>query len=205
MRHGRSASCKTSASRAGPFFATLPSVTPTSEHFERILVPVDFLAADDDAIAQGRSIEIGNQQLEFAPASIRAVKLAGALAAATEGRLLLVHATPPMHANTMYTGPVTVPGKIIDEIHAKARETSIEALDVLAKRYAKGRPVEFEVRPGIAVHVVLEEAERFNADLIVMAASGRSRVARFFVGSTADRVIRQAGCPVLVIPAEPQE
>ena len=40
-----------------------------------------------------------------------------------------------------------------------------------------------------------------EADLIVMAASGRSRVARFFVGSTADRVIREAPCPVLVIPA----
>jgi nucleotide-binding universal stress UspA family protein len=36
-----------------------------------------------------------------------------------------------------------------------------------------------------------------------MASSGRSRVARFFVGSTADRVIREANCPVLVIPAAP--
>ena len=39
-------------------------------------------------------------------------------------------------------------------------------------------------------------------DLIVLAASGRSRVARFFVGSTADRIIREASCPVLVVPAQ---
>jgi hypothetical protein len=37
----------------------------------------------------------------------------------------------------------------------------------------------------------------------VLAASGRSRVARFFVGSTADRIIREASCPVLVVPAQP--
>jgi nucleotide-binding universal stress UspA family protein len=61
--------------------------------------------------------------------------------------------------------------------------------------------VEFVVRPGAALDVILEEARRFRADLVVMAASGRSKVARFFVGSTADRVIRQMHCPVLVIPA----
>lgn len=62
--------------------------------------------------------------------------------------------------------------------------------------------LEYVVRPGQPLAVVLEEAERFKPDLIVMAASGRSRVARFFVGSTADRVIRQAPCPVMVVPAD---
>ena len=45
-----------------------------------------------------------------------------------------------------------------------------------------------------------EEATKFDADLIVLPASARSTVARFFLGSTADRVIRQAPCPVLVVP-----
>ncbi len=53
----------------------------------------------------------------------------------------------------------------------------------------------FEARPGVALYAIIEEAEKHRIDLIVLAASGRSRVARFFVGSTADRVIRQAPCP----------
>ena len=176
-------------------------MTPISDHFERIVVPVDFQPASDEVVEAGNAIEIGNHQLEFAPASVRAVRLAATLARAGGGRILMVHATPPMQYSAMYTGPVSVPSQVIDEIHSRARDTSVAALDLLTREYCEGLSVEYAVRPGVALNVVLEEAERYAADLIVMAASGRSRVARFFVGSTADRVIRQAACPVLVIPA----
>jgi nucleotide-binding universal stress UspA family protein len=178
-------------------------MTPTSDHFERIVVPVDFQPASDEVVEAGMAVEVGNHQLEFAPASARAVRLAATLARAGGGRILMVHATPPMQYSAMYTGPVSVPSQVIDEIHTRARDTSMAALEILSSRYCEGSAVDFAVRPGVALNVVLEEAERYQADLIVMAASGRSRVTRFFVGSTADRVIRQATCPVLVIPAEP--
>jgi nucleotide-binding universal stress UspA family protein len=73
-------------------------------------------------------------------------------------------------------------------------------LETLAQRFAADLRCSFEARPGVALQVILEEAERFEAELLVIAASGRSRVARFFLGSTADRVIRQAACPVMVVP-----
>lgn len=178
-------------------------MTQISDHFERIVVPVDFQPASEEVIDAGKAIEVGNHQLEFAPASVRAVQLAAALARAGGGRLLMVHATPPMQYSAMYTGPVSVPSQVIDEIHAKAKDTSLAVLEILAAEHCQDVPVEYAVRPGVALNVVLEEAERSDADLVVMAASGRSRVTRFFVGSTADRVIRQASCPVLVIPAGP--
>jgi nucleotide-binding universal stress UspA family protein len=37
--------------------------------------------------------------------------------------------------------------------------------------------------------------------MIVMATRGRGRVARWLLGSTADRVIRSAPCPVLTVRA----
>jgi nucleotide-binding universal stress UspA family protein len=135
---------------------------------------------------------------------VRAVKMAAALCRASKGKLYMVHVTPPMQYTTMYTGPVSLPAGVIEEIHQKARQTSLAALKYLTKTYCQGISVEHCVGPGQASLAVLEESERIKADLVVMAASGRSRVARFFVGSTADRVIREANCPVLVIPAHPR-
>lgn len=175
---------------------------PVSDHFERILLPVDFAPASDEAIAAGTAVALGHHHVEFGPATLHAVRLAAALASAGKAKIFMVHATPPMHYHAMYTGPVSVPHKVLDEIHQKARETSMAVLEHLRDTYCEGLDVEFGVHPGVAISVVLEEAERVSADLIVMAASGRSRVARFFVGSTADRVIRQAPCPVLVVPAD---
>jgi nucleotide-binding universal stress UspA family protein len=176
----------------------------SSASFQRILVPVDFVPAEDETIEAGLAIEVGNQALEFARASEEAVRLAATIARGSGGTLRLVHATPPMTTGSMYTGPVSVPAELIDEIHGRAKKTSLGALEVLRDRHCKEVvKVDLEARPGIPLDLVLEEASRFGADLIVMAASGRSRVARFFVGSTADRVIRQAHCPVLVVPAGP--
>lgn len=38
-----------------------------------------------------------------------------------------------------------------------------------------------------------------SADLIVMATHGRTGISHFFVGSVAERVVRESGCPVLTI------
>jgi nucleotide-binding universal stress UspA family protein len=173
------------------------------EHFQRVLVPIDFEPASDEAIEAGTAITAGSQHVEFSAASLRAVKMAAALCKTSHGKLYMVHVTPPMQYTTMYTGPVSLPAGVIEEIHDKARSTSLAALKYLTVTYCQGIQVEHCVGPGQASLAVLEEAARIKADLVVMASSGRSRVARFFVGSTADRVIREANCPVLVIPAAP--
>ncbi len=175
--------------------------------FQRILVPVDFYDASEEVIEAGKAVQVGNQLVDFAPASLRSIRLASRIAAGAggESQLLLVHATPTLNYSAMYTGPagVNLPAAIVEEIHQRAKNTSVELLQMLANNHAPERKVEIVARSGIALNVIQEEASRFQADLIVMAASGRSRVSRFFVGSTADRIIRTAECPVLVVPAEP--
>ncbi len=61
---------------------------------------------------------------------------------------------------------------------------------------APGAPV--HVSGGLAAPVVAQTAERLAADLVVVGAHPQPAVARFLVGSTAERVIRLAHCPVLV-------
>jgi nucleotide-binding universal stress UspA family protein len=47
-------------------------------------------------------------------------------------------------------------------------------------------------------------ASDFEADLIVVGSHGRSGVARGLLGSVAEGVMRQATCPVLIVPPEPE-
>ncbi len=63
---------------------------------------------------------------------------------------------------------------------------------------AMGFKVETDVRIGKAAENVLEAASD-DVDLIVIATHGRSGIARWRLGSVADKVIRNAPCPALVI------
>jgi nucleotide-binding universal stress UspA family protein len=62
---------------------------------------------------------------------------------------------------------------------------------------AAGFNVEREVRVGRASGEVLEACK--DVDIVLIATHGRTGVARWWLGSVADIVIREAGCPVLVI------
>ena len=52
---------------------------------------------------------------------------------------------------------------------------------------------------GNAALSILEAADRFKADLLVIGAQGRSRMSRLVMGRVMERILRQAQCPVLVV------
>jgi nucleotide-binding universal stress UspA family protein len=55
---------------------------------------------------------------------------------------------------------------------------------------------------GNPARLILEEARRNQADLIVVGARGRGRVAEMVLGSVSHRVLMQAACPTLVARGE---
>ncbi|MCC2671510.1 MAG: putative Universal stress protein UspA [Armatimonadetes bacterium] len=54
-------------------------------------------------------------------------------------------------------------------------------------------------RRGHAAAEILSAAEELSTDLIVLGSHGRSALARFLLGSVAERVARHAPCPVLLV------
>jgi nucleotide-binding universal stress UspA family protein len=65
---------------------------------------------------------------------------------------------------------------------------------------------EIETRPGDAVPVLREAAR--DADLVVLGVRERRDPTRLFLGSVSRELIRDAGCPVVLVPdthAEPKE
>jgi universal stress protein A len=59
--------------------------------------------------------------------------------------------------------------------------------------------VESRVQPGLAAFEIVEAAKELDVDLIVIATHGYTGWKHFAIGSTAERVVRAAPCPVLVV------
>jgi nucleotide-binding universal stress UspA family protein len=79
-------------------------------------------------------------------------------------------------------------------------------LQDLARKHLEGK-VRYEIltRTGDPAHTILNEIEGIGVDSVVMATHGRTGVKRFFLGSVAERVVRESPCPVLTVrPANPR-
>ena len=73
-------------------------------------------------------------------------------------------------------------------------------LDALAeKRFGKAVRAETQVRAGKPYREIIKAARDSEAGLLVMATHGYSGLKHAFLGSTTERVVRQAPCPVLAV------
>ena len=75
------------------------------------------------------------------------------------------------------------------------------ATSALRERMSKPEyaQLKIEVLIGDPGHEIAELAEREKADLIVLPSHGRTGIRRLLIGSVAERVVRLAHCPVLVL------
>lgn len=92
----------------------------------------------------------------------------------------------------------------VDQTEAQVRaveEAEAYLAGVEQQLAAQGVPVRRAVRYGRAVEEILDHAQSQRADLIAMSTHGRSGIQRFMLGSTAERVVRTAPCPVVSIRA----
>jgi nucleotide-binding universal stress UspA family protein len=68
---------------------------------------------------------------------------------------------------------------------------------------AKGVEVEGRVVMEHASTAIVEEASQLPADLIVIGTRGLTGLDHLLLGSTAERVLRLAHCPVVTVKADP--
>jgi nucleotide-binding universal stress UspA family protein len=121
----------------------------------------------------------------------------------------VVHVTPASNASAVgYPAPVlaglsAVPALSVEEQQAELVEHLDRELATLPGFHTG------QVR--VFAHVVLDApalgvarlASALHADLIVVGSHGRHGVVRWLLGSVAEGVVRQASCPVLVVPPAP--
>lgn len=130
--------------------------------------------------------------INFGKNSLKVLSLAKQVAAENEAELYVLHVCPSI--------VVPLGGAITSSPAAEK-----DAKDKLAQTAAKhltGVEHEIMVTTGDAAERVINAQSALNIDLIVMGTHGRRGVPRFFLGSVAERVVREAGCPVLTIRGE---
>ncbi len=130
--------------------------------------------------------------IDFSKTSQKALEYAVPLARQFEAKITLLHAIEPQP----YPADLTyVPmGK---DFPIQPLE---EELNALAKRTIEPRFLkDVIVRVGTAFEVITNVAWDCEADLIVITTHGYTGLKHVFMGSTAERVVRHAPCPVFVV------
>lgn len=81
-------------------------------------------------------------------------------------------------------------------------QAAVERARSLLTRSARNLAVSAKLVEGPAKASILEEAERWKADLIVVGSHGYSAFTRLWLGSVSHAVVAHARCSVLVVRAE---
>lgn len=134
--------------------------------------------------------------IDFSVHSRNALKYAVPLAEEFSASLHLVYVVEPtIYPADLGFGQVVLPG-VEDELRQKAAD---ELQELIEKEIGSDIPTTATVRTGSPHQEILDEADEQHVDLIVVASHGHSGVEQILFGSTADRIVHNAKCPVLTV------
>lgn len=92
-----------------------------------------------------------------------------------------------------------------EEIAERMRERALRELDQFRSIATSGMEIEVIVSEGPPFLQIIQKAQEFLADAIVMGRlGGQGRMEKLLFGSTAEKVMRASTRPVLVLPLEPE-
>lgn len=118
-------------------------------------------------------------------------------------QLRLVHAIEllPIVPDGSFPGAAPFYATPIETLEPQRQAAERMLADVEETLSGTGMPIDTVVREGSAAEVILAEAERWPADLIVVGSHGRTGLKRLLLGSVAQKVVAHAPCPVEVVRA----
>lgn len=138
--------------------------------------------------------------LDFSRASFEALDYAVALATHFHAAIHLVHVYPPDEASS-----VPGAGHLLFESADTIERLSEELTGIHRKYVPTFRPENCHVRRGRPYQGIIRVAREIDADLIALWTRGHSGLKHLLLGSTAERVVRSAPCPVLVVRKRKQK
>ena len=143
--------------------------------FQTIVVAVDFSETTVDTIEVAR--EIGRDQ---------------------QRRLHLLHVVPDVFRTL---GVTEAPGVDWTEVQrGLMQDARTKLVDVAAACALDPQLVTLAVETGDVVSGILRYADEHAAGLMVLGSHGHGIIRRFMLGSVAERVLRLAKCPVMLVP-----
>jgi nucleotide-binding universal stress UspA family protein len=134
--------------------------------------------------------------IDFSDYSKNALKYAVQFAKQFDAKIYLIYVVEPMiYPADFSMGQVAIPSTDID-LHSRAEEE----LRKLSKDFINGSlQVEILIKTGKPFVEIIETASANDIDLIIIATHGHTGVEHLLFGSTAEKVVRKAPCPVLTL------
>jgi nucleotide-binding universal stress UspA family protein len=136
--------------------------------------------------------------LDFSSVTDSVVHHAAALAEAFSTELVLAHVAAPEPDFVGYeAGPQAVRDKRAHELRDEHRRLH----DLAEAARTRGLEARALLLQGPTVATLLAEAKRLPATTIVIGSHGHGALHRMLLGSVSEGVVREAPCPILVVPA----
>jgi len=160
---------------------TSPNMRATAPAFRlrRILVPID-----------------------FSENSKKALRYAQPFAEQFRAEIILLHVVEPMIRPEGY---MIVPAAMESRRVARMDEREVRLGSLRHREIGEGIKGDTIVQMGEPYKEIINMAKARKAHLIIIATHGYTGVKHMLVGSTAERVVRQAPCPVLVVREKENE
>lgn len=135
--------------------------------------------------------------VDFSDLALDIIEVAGDLAKKCNGEVILLHVSAPV--------PVFVGNEVgthyIRELSEEDIEREQRDLQALTEYLSdKGVSTTSLLLSGPVIETILEQKDKFDADLIVMGASNHGIFYKAFLGSVSQGILRRANIPVLIIP-----
>lgn len=134
--------------------------------------------------------------VDFSECSEKAFSWALDLAEKWKATITLLHVVPTPPYSPVVMGSYFDPSAFERNLLADAENSARALLDRQATRSV---PTGIKVCVGEPFHAICRIAEEEQFDMIIMGSHGRTGLPHIVLGSIAERVVRHAPCPVLVV------
>jgi nucleotide-binding universal stress UspA family protein len=146
--------------------------------FQKILVPVD-----------------------YSPCSEEAFRVAMSMARVFQSEVILLHVVDTKTLLALNTLGLALPSEETQQKKRLRHQARLQARRLLSFDDAKGVGVRRLLAEGSPFIEIARTVRTEKIGLVVMGSyGGVGEIDRMFFGSTAERVVRTAGCPVLTVP-----
>lgn len=160
--------------KTGKRVASAPALqlTPNRFHLRKILVPVDFSPNCQEAILYARHF-----------------------AEQFGAEICLLHVVEPVVVTNEFGYLPVLP----NDLEEQRLDGAGKELRALANSLGAGATVESKVRLGRAWKEITDAARTIPADLLIVSTHGYTGIQHALLGSVAEKIVRHAPCPVLVV------
>lgn len=107
-------------------------------------------------------------------------------------------ATAPLYVDQSQGQPLTLPDQDVNSSYMS--DSRLAEIEEYVKGITNDRLTNchFVVLEGSIDDAILQYAEKEGANLIIVGNSSSSKFKNFFLGSTSEKIIKNASCPVLI-------